>query len=86
MKLRSGLLTAGLLATFVASACATPEHVVVRPACEPVVMPALPLLDRGELWQALGDARYRELERYILKLWAFADEQSAMLDAICNRD
>jgi hypothetical protein len=46
----------------------------------------LPFLDKGELWDALGDDRYRELERYILQLWAFSDEQSAMLDAICNRD
>ncbi|MDX5376371.1 MAG: hypothetical protein LPK08_02475 [Halomonas sp.] len=43
----------------------------------------MPSLDKGELWDALGDTRYRELERYINELWAYSDEQAAMLDALC---
>lgn len=66
------------------SGCATTDHVTLRPACEPVPIPALPLLDRGELWQDLGDAQYRELERYINGLWSVIDEQAAVIDAVCN--
>jgi hypothetical protein len=58
----------------------------IRPQCTPPTQPALPVVDRGELWDALGDTKYRVLERYIFQLWAFADEQTAILDAICNRD
>jgi hypothetical protein len=36
------------------------------------------------MWDALGDAAYRDLERYINGLWGYADEQAAMLDVLCN--
>lgn len=84
MKLRNVLLTASLLVILGASGCATPELVTLQPQCEPVVVPALPLLDRGELWQDLGDAQYRELERYISGLWSVIDEQAAVIDAVCG--
>ena len=85
MKLRNGLLTASLLAISVAtSGCATTELVTLQPQCEPVPVPALPLLDRGELWQDLGDAQYRELERYISGLWSVIDEQAAVIEAVCD--
>lgn len=79
------LLTAGLLAISVAtSGCARTEHVTLQPQCEPVVVPALPILDMGETWELLGDARYRELEHYILQLWGVVDEQAALIEAVCQ--
>lgn len=72
-----------LLLLLLLSGCARTEYVTLQPQCEPVVVPALPLLDRGELWQALGDAQYRELERYINGIWGVVDEQAAMLDVLC---
>ena len=86
MKQMNALLTAGLLAISVAtSGCATTtEYVSLQPQCEPVVVPALPLVDMGETWELLGDARYRELERYINGLWGVVDEQAALIDSICQ--
>ena len=85
MKLRNALLTSALLATLGVSGCATTtEYVTLQPQCEPVVVPALPLLDRGELWQALGDAQYRELERYINGIWGVVDEQAALIKSVCQ--
>ena len=84
MKLRNALLTSALLATFAVSGCARTEYVEIRPSCTPPSQPALPLIDMGETWELLGDARYRELERYINGLWAYSDEQAAMLDALCE--
>ena len=67
------------------SGCAsTSEYVTLQPQCEPVVVPSLPFLDRGELWQALGDAQYRELERYVNGLWGVVDEQAALIEAVCQ--
>jgi hypothetical protein len=43
----------------------------------------MPGIDQGELWDALGDARYRKLERYLNTLWGYADEQAAMLGELC---
>lgn len=74
-----------LLALLLVSGCiTTTEYVALQPQCEPVVVPALPLLDRGELWDALGDAQYRELERYINGLWGVVDEQAALIEAVCD--
>jgi hypothetical protein len=81
----SKTLATALLTSWALSACSTVEYIEVTPQCTPPSQPALPSIDKGELWDALGDAQYRQLERYILQLWAFADEQTAMLDAICNR-
>lgn len=83
MKPTTALLALALLATFAVSGCAT-EVIEVRPQCTPPSQPALPVIDRGELWDSLGDARYRELERYLNGLWGYADEQAAMLDALCG--
>jgi len=58
--------------------------VPVNPQCTPPPQPALPVLDKGELWDALGDDRYRELERYINGIWAFSDEQGALLGELCE--
>lgn len=84
MSLKVALMTFVPLVLFVASGCATPEHVVVRPVCEPAPIPALPEISKGELWDALGDARYRELERYHNGLWSVIDEQAAVIEAVCN--
>ena len=84
MKQMRGLKASALAAIFAVSGCTTAEYVALQPQCEPVVVPALPLLDRGELWDALGDARYRELERYINGLWGVVDEQAALIEAVCQ--
>jgi len=75
---------APLVFSVATSGCASTEYVEIRPQCTPPSQPALPVISMGETWELLGDARYRELERYILQLWSFADEQSAMLDVICQ--
>lgn len=82
----TGLAVLALAAISVAtSGCTTTtEYVTLQPQCEPVVMPALPVLSRGELWDALGDAQYRELERYINGLWSVIDEQAALIEAVCQ--
>ncbi|MDI5890617.1 hypothetical protein [Halomonas rhizosphaerae] len=84
MKLMIVLKASALAVTFAVSGCATTEFREVRPQCTPPSEPALPLIDRGELWDALGDDRYRELERYLNTLWGYADEQAAMLDSLCE--
>ena len=83
MKLRTALLTSALMVIFVAS-CTTLEYVPVKIECTPPPEPVLPEIDRGALWQSLGDARYRVIESYINELWAYSDEQSAMLGALCG--
>ena len=81
----TGLAVLALAVISVAtSGCTSTEYVEIRPKCTPPSPPALPVISMGETWELLGDARYRELERYILQLWSFADEQSAMLDVICG--
>ncbi|WP_427030893.1 hypothetical protein [Halomonas sp. H2] len=76
-------MVSGLLALSVAS-CTTTEFIHVTPECTPPPQPALPELSKGELWDALGDERYRALERYINGVWAFSDEQGAMLQTLCT--
>ncbi len=84
MKPINALLALALAALFAVSGCTTTEYIHVTPECAPPPQPALPEIDRGELWDALGDDRYRQLERYINTLWAYSDEQAAMLSAICG--
>ena len=84
MRQTNALMIAGLLAIFAGSGCSTVEYVEVTPQCTPPSQPALPVIDQGELWDALGDARYRQLERYINGLWAFSDEQAALLQVLCG--
>lgn len=83
MRQTRGLMIAGLLAIFAGSGCSTVEYVEVTPRCTPPSQPALPVIERGELWDALGDTRYRQLERYLNSLWGYADEQAALLDELC---
>ncbi len=82
MKPTTALLTSALLVIFVAS-CSTVEYVPITPECTPPPSPVLPSISRGQLWDALGDESYRELEAYLNGLWAYSDEQGAMLDALC---
>ena len=84
MKPINALLAPALLALFAVSGCTNTEYIHVTPECTPPPQPALPEIDRGELWDALGDDRYRELERYINGVWAFSDEQGALLDSLCE--
>ena len=83
MRQTRGLMIAVLLAISAGSGCSTVEYVEVTPSCTPPGQPALPVIDQGELWDALGDARYRQLERYINGLWGYADEQAALLTVLC---
>ena len=85
MKQMNGLAVLALAATLGVSGCTAVEYVAVSPECSPVVRPVLPVLDRGELWDALGDAQYRQVERYINGLWAVIDEQEAILGRVCAR-
>lgn len=83
MNKRAALLLSALLAASVAS-CTTVEYVPLQPECTPPPPPVLPEIDRGSMWDALGDAEYRRLESYISRLWAFSDEQTAMLAELCK--
>ena len=82
-----GLQLSGLLAVFgVVSGCASPAPSVVylSPDCPIVQRPTLPELNRGEIWDAMGDAGYREVERYINGVWAIVDQQDAILNMLCS--
>lgn len=83
MKTTTALTLSALLAIFAGSGCTTTRSIEIRPQCSPPDEPALPIIERGELWDALGDTDYRTLERYLNGLWAYADEQAAMLDSLC---
>ena len=85
MKPRSALLTSALMVIFVAS-CTTLEYVPVKIECTPPPEPVLPEIDRGALWDSVGDAEYRRIETYINELWAYSDEQAAMLGALCGTE
>ena len=84
MRQTNALMIAGLMAIFAGSGCARTEYIEVSPQCTPPSQPALPVIDAGELWDALGDAEYRQLERYVNGLWGYADEQAALLDVVCG--
>ena len=84
MKRTSVIAALGLTVILGASGCARTEYVEIRPNCTPPAQPALPQIDRGELWDALGDEQYRQLERYVNGLWAFSDEQAALLNELCR--
>lgn len=84
MKPISVLLALVLVVHLGISACTTTEFVHVTPECTPPPQPVLPELSKGDLWDALGDERYRQLERYINGVWAFSDEQGAMLQTLCT--
>lgn len=84
MKPRAALPILALTATLGVSGCTTVEYVPVSLHCTPPPEPALPAISRGELWDKVGDEHYRRIESYITQLWAYADEQAAMLDALCE--
>ena len=77
-------LIAGLLLLLL-SGCTTIEYVPVKPECTPPPEPVLPEIQRGALWDSVGDTHYRRIETYIDQLWAYSDEQAAMLGALCGR-
>lgn len=76
-----------LLALFVGvSACTSVEYVPTSPQCTPAPPPVLPELDRGEMWDRLGDRDYRRLESYIDRLWAYADENAVIVENLCSTE
>lgn len=81
--MKRALQVSALTAIFAVSGCSTVEYVRVQPECSPPPEPLLPEIDRGEVWDRLGEERYRVLEMYIDTLWGYADEQAAMLDELC---
>ena len=84
MSMKTALLIAALMAIFAVSGCTTTQYVPVRPDCTPPPAPVLPAIDRGALWDAVGDHQYRVIERYIDGLWAAHDEAMAMLEVLCR--
>lgn len=84
MKPIIALLAPALLALFAVSGCARTEYIEIRPQCTLPPEPTLPAIDRGTMWDALGDADYRALERYVNTLWAAYDEQRAMIKVLCD--
>lgn len=66
------------------SACSTVEYIEVTPNCSPVVIPNLPVIDNGDLWDALGDEKYRVIESYADGLWGIIDEQAAIISEVCG--
>lgn len=68
----------------VISGCASePDVKYAQPTCPTLSEPALPAIDRGALWDALGDEHYRRVESYIDGLWSIIDQQRAALDEVC---
>lgn len=80
------IVTSALVALCAAvSGCASePAVEYVQPDCPVIQRPALPELSRGALWDALGDAEYRRLERYVNGIWSIVDQQEAALEAVCE--
>lgn len=79
-------LLALLVLSVVISGCAREQVVVpAKPLCSPTVIPVLPVIDRGALWDKLGDKDYRTVESYIDSLWGVVDEQQAVLDVVCQK-
>ena len=68
------------------SGCTTLEYVLVKPECTSPPEPVLPDVSRGLLWDSVGDTQYRVIETYINELWAYSDEQAAMLGALCGTE
>lgn len=83
MSIKHAIQASALTVAFaVASGCTTTEY--VTPSCTVPPVPSLPVIDRGALWDAVGDAEYRRIERYIDGLWQAVDERGAVLSAVCG--
>lgn len=82
--MKSVLQVSVLVALFAVSGCTTTEYITLAPECSPVPSPSLPEIDRGHMWDRLGDDSYRSLERYIDNLWAYADENAAIVQEVCK--
>src|SRR5690554_6750356 len=79
----NALMIARRLALCAGSGCSACEYVEVTPQRTPPRQPALPVIDAAALWDALGDAEYRQHGRYVNGLWGYADEQAALLSVLC---
>lgn len=82
--MKHAILASVLVALFAVSGCTTTEYITIEPQCSPVPSPSFPEIDRGELWDSLGDEDYRSLERYIDTLWGYADENAAIVAEVCK--
>lgn len=100
MKPINALVISALVATFAVSGCETVQYIEVSPECKPPPEPVLPTISNGELWGTFvdaaryreasdpvesGDEAYRVLEGYINDVWAYSDEQGAMLGELCDK-
>lgn len=83
MNTKAALLILAPLVFFAAS-CTTTEYIPVQPQCTAPATPVLPEIDKGNLWGALGDSEYRKVETYIDRLWAYSDEQGAIIKEVCG--
>ena len=80
------VVLAGLLALSVIAGCArgTIEYIEVSPSCRPAERPVLPIIDAGELWDAVGENVYRRLEFMIQALTTWGLENEAALREVCH--
>ena len=83
MNTKAALLIFAPLVLSVAS-CTTTEYIPIQPECTAPPKPVLPSIDRGRLWDDIGDERYRVIEQYIDRLWAYSDEQGAIIVQVCD--
>lgn len=84
MNTKAALLILGLMVISGVSGCTTTQYVPITPQCAVPPKPVLPSIDRGALWDDIGDERYRVIEQYIDRLWAYSDEQGAIIDQVCD--
>ena len=74
-----------LVATLVISGCSsTPDVIYLQPQCSVPTLSALPQVDAGELWDAIGDDTYQQLvlrEKLIMD-WAL--DMRAIVQEVCQ--
>lgn len=82
--MKIALLILGLMVISGVSGCSSTVYVPIQPQCTAPPKPVLPSIDRGRLWDDIGDERYRVIEQYIDRLWAYSDEQGAIIEEVCG--
>ena len=81
----SRILPPALLAILVLTGCATaPSPVYVKPRCSAPVLPVLPNVDGGRLWDDVGAEKYNALQRREEALVGWAASMRAMIGQLCD--